>query len=794
MRLLKCRNTRFKYLLSFILLCCNLILITSCSSQSKQKHLARGEEYLQAQKFQEALMEFRAAADIDKNSAEAHWGLARSYENLGQFYETLEELRRVGEIAPNNLDASVKLGNYYLLSNPPQIDEALKILDDVFSRNPDFIEGHILKANILSAQEKPEQEVLSALNYAVSLDPKRVESYISLSRYYMKLRKPAEAEAAINSGIKQNPESALGYLEYGKFLEYSDRNTEAEAKFLKALEVEPRNIAAREIIAGFYTAQNQFDKAEAVYKQLIEIQENSPESRLKLANFYLESRRENEAIAVLQAINEEFPEFARARYRLGEVFLDNNEPDKVLAQVEELLKLNDDDAEALMLRARVRMQENKPDEAVKDLEEVLKKQPSQKNALFYMAQARLESGQIDRARAFIGDLEKYHPNYLRTKLLKIQANFLANEPEIAVRTAIELLENIKNARMSGTDDAQELAELNIRAITARGLANLELGKLSEARADLTEVSAVMLGSSSAKVNLAKVASAENNLPEAVHLYEQALAAEPSSFDALSGLVGVFLRQRQFDRAQQAIDQTVAKNNNRKDSLPAIHYLKADIFTAQKDLPAAERELKAAIDLDENYLPAYTAFAALLTARNQIDAALKEYEKVIEKKPSASVYTLIGMIEESRGNFEEAESKYRQALDIMPQATIAANNLAWLIANNQGNLDEALKLAQSAVDKNGNVAGYLDTLGWVYYKKELYVPAIEQLKKAVALEELTARRTNAGVNPAYRLRLGMALASAGDRASARREVEMSLQGGQNLSEKEILEAKNLLTRL
>ncbi|MBA3335126.1 MAG: hypothetical protein H0T08_05890, partial [Acidobacteria bacterium] len=50
----------------------------ACGSQSKEKHLARGEEYLQKRKFQEAVMEFRAAADVDKTSAQARWGLARA--------------------------------------------------------------------------------------------------------------------------------------------------------------------------------------------------------------------------------------------------------------------------------------------------------------------------------------------------------------------------------------------------------------------------------------------------------------------------------------------------------------------------------------------------------------------------------------------------------------------------------------------------------------------------------------------------------------------------------------------
>ncbi len=792
MRFKECRI--FQFLLFAVLLGSSLFFVASCSSQSKQKHLARGEEYLQKRKFQEAVMEFRAAADIDKNSAEAHWGLARSYENLGQFYETVEELRSVAELAPDNLEAKTKLGSYYLASQPPNTDQAAKILEDIFARNPNFIEGHILKADLLAAQGKSEQEILDVLNYAISLDPNRTASYLSLSRYFMKIKKAGEAETAIQKAISVSPNSATGYLEYAKFLGYEDRNSEAEAQLSKAVAVEPQKLEAREAIAEFYLAQKQFDKAETAYKQLVEVQENSSESRVELADFYSQIGREDDALLVLNQIVGEFPEYARARYRLGEIYLDRKENEKVIEQVTNLLELNNNDADALMLRARVNLQENKSDEAVKDLEEVLKKQPSQKDALFFMTQARLSLGQIDQARAFIGDLDKYHPGFLKTGLLKIQASFLENEPENALRQSNELLEAVRRAFPNAETDAQGLGELRVRALTARGLAFLELGKLSEARADLQEIIRLSPSSTAAAVNLAKVAVAERKFAEAANLYEKVLAADSKNFDALIGLVNILTAQNQFDSANAKIDNAINAGNGQPETLAALHYLKSIIFIAQKNTASAETELKTAIELDENYLPAYSAYASLWAARNQIDQAVEQYNNVIEKKPSASVYTLLGMLEDGRGNIAQAENHYRKALEITPNTPIASNNLAWLVVSGNGNLDEALKLAQTAVDRSPNTGGFYDTLGWIYYKKGLYSPAIEQLKRAIILDEIEANRNGQKPAAAYRLRLATALASAGDKPSARREVGISLQNGQNLSEQETREAKNLLAAL
>lgn len=739
-------------------------------------------------------MEFRAAADIDKQSAEAFWGLARAYENLGQPVETVENLRQTAELNPQNLEAKTKLGNYLLIAQPPQVNETAKLLEDIFKRDPNFVEAHILKANLFTVERKSEQEILDVLNHAVGLDPQRTESYVSLSRFFMRLDRRAEAEEAIRRGIEANPRRAAGYLEMGKFLTFVGRVPQAEAEYKRAVEVEPGNVEAREGQAEFYLGQRQFDRAEQSYKEAVQIQENSPASRVKLGNFYAAINREDEAIQTFGDIISESPEYARARYRLAEIYLDRKENEKVLEQTEELLRVNDHDAEALMLRARVRMQENRAEDAVKDLEEILKKQPSQKNALFYMTQARLALGQTDQARAFIGDLEKYHPSFLKTKLLKIQASFGGGEPDNALRQANELLDAVKKSYPNHETDAQALEELRVRALTARGLANLELGKLAEAKTDLQAVQNLSPNSSAAMVNLAKVFVAEKNPGEALNLYERALTADQKNFDALGGLINVLIGQKQFEQAHNRISRAMAASGERKEILPALHYLNANVFTAQKDTESAEAELKRAIEIDDAYLPAYSSYAAILIERNQTDEAVRQYKAIVEKKPSAAVFTLLGMLEDARGNQAEAEKNYRRALEIQPESAIAANNLAWLLAANGGNLDEALALAQTVVNRHQTVAGYYDTLGWIYFKKELYSPAVEQLKKAVALDEAAANRTGTAANSAYRLRLGMALASAGDKFSARREVEISLQNGRTLSEREAADARNLLASL
>ena len=102
---------------SFI--CLLLVAVVSCSGctnpeKAKAEHVAKGEAYLKDSKFQEASLEFRNAIQIDDKLAAAHWGLARAFEGLERYPEMLDELRKTVALDRDNLDARIKLGNYYL--------------------------------------------------------------------------------------------------------------------------------------------------------------------------------------------------------------------------------------------------------------------------------------------------------------------------------------------------------------------------------------------------------------------------------------------------------------------------------------------------------------------------------------------------------------------------------------------------------------------------------------------------------------------------------------------------------
>jgi len=794
----ECRG--YLYYPTFLcLLLAAVISLAGCTNPEKAKaeHLKRGEAYLAEQKFQEASLEFRNAIQIDDKLAAAHWGLARAYEALARGSEMYEELRKTVELDPNNLEARSKLGNYYLLSskqNPTLIPMAEKLAKEILAKEPNNIEGHILMGSVLFAQNKKD-EAFAELNHAIQLDPKRVESYLSLARFYQVTNELAKAEELFQRAISVNPNSPLAHTEYGKFLVQTNRLPEAEAELKKAVEVAPADRNARFILASFFLVNKQVDKAEEQYKAIAEIEKDKPESQAMLADFYSQTNRLNDAIRIYQAVLAKSPDFMQGRYRLAEILLQSGDTQGATAQIDEALKKDAKDRQALLLRARLRGQGGQTEglkAAIEDLKEVLKQEPNSRAGLYFMAQATFSLGLLDQARAFAGDLEKNYPEYLPAKLMRVQITLGTGDPKSATTMATDLLDRLSKTAPDRDNSPQLMAELRLRALLARGTAQMQLGNLPAARQDFESARETAPNDPTPYNSLAYAAWAQNKPEEAIGYWENALKIDGTNFAALSSIVDYHSRKQEFDKAHGRIDQVISSNPNNA----SLHFIKANIYGFQRNTQGAEAELRKTLELDQNYIAAYSALAALYINNRQEDRAIAEFQKVTALRPdNPTGYTMIGMLEDSRKNYDAAIGMYQKALQLDPGAVIAANNLAWLYAvTGKGNIDEAVRLAQGVVQKNPNVAGFVDTLGWVYYKKNLHAAAVDQLQKAVSLDETSSKAANSNPSAAYRYHLGMALKGKGDYLGAKRELETSVRLAEKAPFNDLEEAKKALAGL
>jgi len=84
--------------------------------------------------------------------------------------------------------------------------------------------------------------------------------------------------------------------------------------------------------------------------------------------------------------------------------------------------------------------------------------------------------------------------------------------------------------------------------------------------------------------------------------------------------------------------------------------------------------------------------------------------------------------------------------------VALNNLAYLLATQTEQFDEALKYAQQVKELAPNDKGVDDTIGWIMYRKGLYRAAVQYLEKAAQDQS----------DPVVAYHLGLAYLKVGDK--------------------------------
>ena len=784
------------------LLCILLAAVLSfggCTNPEKAKaeHVSKGEAYLKDSKFQEASLEFRNAVQIDDTFAPAYWGLARAYEGLQRAPEMIEALRRTVLLDANNLEARTKLGNYYLLGikgRPDLINEADRLAKEILQKDPNDIEGHILMGSVLFAQNQKDK-AYEELNHAIQLDPNRVESYLSLARFYVVTSDHAKAEDLFRKAISIDYNSPIAHTEYGKFLAQRNRQSEAEAELKKGVEVAPQDRSAWFVLASYYYVTRRMDQAETAYKALADIDKDKPEGAVVLADFYSSINRYDDAVKIYQDVLAKAPDFIQGRYRLGEILLNRGDTQGATAQVDELLKKDPKDRQALLLRARIRSLNGQPENlkaAIEDLKEVLHQEPNSRAGLYFMAQMNFNLGAIDEARNAAGELERNYPDYLPAKLMQILISSNAGDAKTALRLASDLLERLNKTAPDRDNSPQLLAEIQEKTYLARGSAQLRLGNAPAARGDFDAARQVNPNDPDVYNSLALASLGENKPDEAIGFFENALQIDNTNFNAFNGLINLYAQRKELPKAHARLQTALDANPNKA----TLYYLKALIYALEQNPQGAEAGFRKAIELDPNYVNAYSALGALFINTRQEERAIAEYKKITELRPdNPTAYTLIGMLEYARKNPDAAVENYRKALEKDQNAIIAANNLAWIYAiEGKGNIDEAVRLAQGVVQKSPNVAGFIDTLGWVYYKKGLYAAAVEQLQKAVSVDETAARASNGNPSPTYHFHLGMALKAKGDHQGARREIESAIKLGEKANFPDAEEARKTLASL
>jgi tetratricopeptide (TPR) repeat protein len=246
---------------------------------------------------------------------------------------------------------------------------------------------------------------------------------------------------------------------------------------------------------------------------------------------------------------------------------------------------------------------------------------------------------------------------------------------------------------------------------------------------------------------------EGKTKEALSAFQRALDADPRMLRPLTVSVGLLVSQKKTAEAVSLVEAQV----KRAGQSAATSELLSDLYRMQGDKDRARREAERAIELDPNAVEAYMLLARLYEGPDSMRRALVDMDAAVRKRPGYLQGWLVkGALHSLLGQFEEAEKAYRKALELKGDFVPALNELAWILAENGGSVDEALKFAERAVELAPKAGLVNDTLGWIYVKKGVFLKATTHLE--LAASQLTR-------NPVVQYHLGKAYEGAGRRVQA-----------------------------
>ena len=144
---------------------------------------------------------------------------------------------------------------------------------------------------------------------------------------------------------------------------------------------------------------------------------------------------------------------------------------------------------------------------------------------------------------------------------------------------------------------------------------------------------------------------------------------------------------------------------------------------------------------------------------------------------------LGLVLDGASRKPEARQFYEATLKVAPDNAVVLNNLAYLMAETGGDLNDALTKATRAKQISPGIPEISDTLGWIYLKKGLSDNAIDVFKELVAKEPHHAT---------YHFHLGMAYSQKGDKTKAMEQLKEALKFNPSSDEKDKIQA--LITKL
>jgi len=729
------------------------LLFFSCSRDPnlrKQKYFHTGQQYFEKGKYPEAAIEFVNAIKIDPGYAEAHHQLAETYLKLQKPQGAYQELTRTIELQPENYQARLELANLLILDHEFQL--AKEQTDLLLQQRPRDPVVHSTVSSLLAGQGDL-AGAMKEIQKAITLDPDGWGFYLELAILQLNSNQPDAGEASFKKVIELNPAATQAYQLLGTFYQSRRRFADAEQQFRIAIEKDPKDPEARAALAHLYLTEGRNAEAEELLKQTKRDFPDDSAAYRMLGDFYFSTGNLDQAIVEYGSLYEEHPKDIQVKKNYIQLLIQKDRFAEAGKLNDELLQANPHDNEALVTRSKIQISNGNLNVATVTLQSVLKNDPKNAEAHYVLGMAFEGSGDAQAAESEWMEAARLRPDLVEAQRALAGLALSRGDPNSLAEAATKIISLQPNSA-----DGYAL----------RGLSEINRNQLGAAEADIRKAMEVAPHNSLGYVELGNLRFAQKQYGEAVKAYQQALELNVNSKDALRGLMNTYIVQKQADRAVAAANAQITKSPTNA----TFYELLGDaLFHFKRDMDGAMAAYERARTLDPHNPDTVAHLAQVLWAKGELDRAIATCKQAMESYPRYAEFPiLLGNLYASKRDWTDATNAYHEALVIAPDNPVASLQLASVLLESAGSLDDALSLAQVAHRSMPDSMAAADTLGWAYFKKGEYPLALSLFEQALKLQQ----RENAPDSPDIHYHLGLAYEKTAQPALARQHLERALK--------------------
>ncbi len=647
---------------------------------SSAAHMAMGDLYLLKKDQKRAGEEFKKAAELAPVRSMVRLKYAAFMSAAGDKEETRRISTDMTRQAPDYLPGWTLLAE--LAFKDKKYEEALSLLESVFSRDPEYVDGHRLESQVMLAKgdTKKAVEILERLDQTYPDTP--LIKY-ELARTYLKNNNMNQAKVVLDQAISRNPNYADAILLLADINLRSGHGEAVIEPMTRLLKRNPESRSAALLLAAAYGSLDRFDDAAVITGEQARLAPRDPQAQMALGLTLRQAKRNDEARQAFEKAAELAPDSLWPVDQLVELDLLEKHFDAARQRIRRQFQKTPDSPVAHFFKGKILAAEGKWESAEAELQKTLQLDPNLSNAYDLLVQTYLATNRLPQA-----------VNQLQAQLSKTPNN------ASAIMT-LALLYERTNDFPKARDAYERLISIDPNFISA-------LNNLAYLYADRL-----------------------NDLDKAYDLARKARELQRDDPAVADTFGWVLFKRGEYQQALAILQESAAKLPDSPEvqfHLGMTAYMTGQTDLARVALQKAARATKDFPGKDES-----KRRLALLESGTGAspDLSISQLEAMTKEQPNDVVSQMrLGEAYEKQGASDKAAAAFEQVAKLNPRLAAAITKLAQLYAGPLQNKAKALTYAKKARELMPGDPQVTSILGKVAYQSGNLAWSYSLLQEAV----------------------------------------------------------------